>query len=247
MELSLLISLGVFTIAFLIGATAIGGLLLVPTLVVVGNYTVHQVIPVSLMATFFSGVIGSLVFGRKGHVSLRDVAIIALPAGLTALVGTYLLPFIPSKAVEFLIAIFCIGAFLLSFQAVEIQRPAEIDPRLSRRTLALIGAATGLGSALSGTGGPLILIPILSYIGFGSKRSVGMAQAIQLPIGGFAAFGNMTIGAIDYRLAVPITVLVIVGSLCGALYAQRLNVSALRPLISFTMLGCGIFYLVRLA
>lgn len=247
MELSILVSLGLFTIAFLIGATAIGGLLLVPILVVVGGYTVHEVIPVSLLATLFSGIVGSLVFGRKGHVGLRDVAIIALPAGLTALAGTYLLPFVPSKSVEFIIAIFCIGAFLLSVLAIRNIRPADADPRLSRKALAVIGGTTGFGSALSGTGGPLILIPILCHLGFDSKRSVGMAQAIQLPIGGFAVFGNITIGAIDYRLAAPVTALVVLGSLCGALCAQRLNVSALRPLISFTMLGCGIFYLVRLA
>lgn len=246
MELSIFVGLGLVAVAFLIGATAIGGLLLVPVLVIFGGYTVHEVIPNCLFSIFFSGIVGSIIFGRKGHVGMRDVSTIALPAGLAAFAGTYLLPLVPSKGIEFIIAVFCFGAFFTSFFVGGDARPVEAEPKLSQKLLVLIGAGTGLGSTLSGTGGPLILIPVLSFLGLGPKRSVGMAQAIQLPIGAFAALGNIAIGAINYRLALPLTGLVVFGSICGALYAQRLNVSAFRPLISIMMLGCGIFYLARL-
>ena len=96
MELSLSVGFGLFAVSFLIGATAIGGLLLVPVLVILGGYTVHEVIPTCLLSIFFSGVVGSLIFGREGHVGLREVSAIALPAGLLAFLGTYLLPLVPS-------------------------------------------------------------------------------------------------------------------------------------------------------
>lgn len=246
MEFSFLVDLSLFAISFLIGATAMGGLLLVPTLVILGGYSVHEVIPTCLFSIFFSGIVGSLIFGRKGHVGVRDVATIALPAGLAALAGTYLLPLVPAKGIELIIAVMCLGTSLCSPLLSGSGRPDEAEPELSPKLLVAIGTGTGLGSSLSGTGGPLILIPVLTFLGLGPKRSVGMAQAIQLPIGGFAALGNMTLGAINFRLALPVTGLVVIGAICGALYAQRLNGSAFRPLISIMMLGCGIFYLGRL-
>lgn len=246
MEFSIFVGIGLFAASFVIGATAIGGLLLVPVLTVFGGYTVHEVIPACMFSTFFSGIVGSFIFGRKGHVGIRDVAIIAVPASLAALAGTYLLPFVPSKGIEITIAILCLGSSVSSVFFEGGAWSAESEPELSRRLLLAIGAGTGFGSALSGTSGPLILLPILSLLGLGPKRSVGMAQAIQLPIGGFAAFANMTMGSIDYSLALPVAGLVVVGSVCGALCAQRLDVSAFRPIIAALMLGCGIFYVVRL-
>ena len=245
MELTLALYLGIFAVAFLIGATAIGGLLLVPLLVIWGGYPVHTAIPVCLFSIFFSGIVGSLIFGAKGHVRLVDIGNLALPAGAAALIGALLLPFVPSKGIEILIAVLCFGGFWVSSRLTGNSDTAE-DPSVSQARLIYVGIATGLGSSLSGTGGPLILIPILTFLGYGAKRSVGMAQAIQLPIAAFAGVGNLVIGTINFSLALPVAGAVVVGSACGAVFGQRVNGGMLRQLVSFMLLICGIIYAGRL-
>lgn len=235
----------IFSVAFLVGATAIGGLLLVPVVVILGKVPVHTAIPACLFAILFSGIVGSFVFGARGHVGFRDISLIALPAGCAALLGAIMLPLIEPRWIEVLITVLCFVGFYASVRPMRSER-ASVEPEMSKTQFAGLGAFTGLGSSLSGTGGPLILIPILTVLGFPEKRTIGMAQAIQLPIAGFAAAGNVATGVISYDLAIPIAFGVVLGSLCGAVFAQKVGGSVLRPLVSATLLICGIVYLGRI-
>ena len=47
------------------------------------------------------------------------------------------------------------------------------------------------GSSLSGTGGPLLLIPSLLLLNFPVMVAVGLSMAIQIPIAPFATLGHV--------------------------------------------------------
>lgn len=244
-SLTYMVLLAVFVVAVLIGATAIGGLLLVPVVMLLGNTPVQIAIPACLFSIFFSGVVSSYIFSRGGAVKLRDVSAMALPAGAAALAGAVVLPYFAAGVIELFIAVLCFFGFASSLKKAPASEITTVVDT-SKFTLVCIGLFVGLGSSLSGTGGPLLLIPILMVLGFAPKKVVGIAQVIQLPIGGFAAVGNLSVGAIDFGLALPLTATVILGAGLGAMVAQKADPSVFRPLISAMLLIAGAIYLVRL-
>ena len=64
---------------------------------------------------------------------------------------------------------------------------------------------------MSGTGGPLVLLPILLWLHVPVLAAVGLSQVIQLPISAFATAGNILYGAIDATVAAALSVLLMVG------------------------------------
>ena len=56
-----------------------------------------------------------------------------------------------------------------------------------------VGAVTGFLSSVSGTGGPLVLVPILISMSVPVLTAVGLSQAIQLPVAIAATFGQCSL------------------------------------------------------
>lgn len=102
-----------------------------------------------------------------------------------------------------------------------------------------IGAITGFGSAITGTGGPLILVPILIVLGLPVLTAVGLSQAIQIPIAAFASVGNWMSGNLNFDLALVIATVLVVGSLAGALLVHRLPTEPIRKLIAILLVFFG--------
>ena len=75
----------------------------------------------------------------------------------------------------------------------------------------MIGLFVGLGSALTGTGGPVLLIPILLWLNFPLLAVVGLAQGIQIPIALSASTGNYIFSGIDFVLAGILSILLGIG------------------------------------
>ena len=118
---------------------------------------------------------------------------------------------------------------------------------LARPSLLLIGAVTGIASSMSGTGGPLVLIPILLWLHVPVLAAVGLSQVIQLPISAFATAGNVLYGAIDVAVAAALSVLLMVGVWFGARIAHRVSSVALKRFVSLMLLGVGVMMLVKVA
>jgi uncharacterized membrane protein YfcA len=103
-----------FVLAILIGATAIGGLLLVPGLNVIGDVTIHVAIPSCMFAIIFTGIVGTLIFGCRGEIAYSEFFILALGTSVAAFAGSFALVHIPSKIIQISIAILCVASGALS-------------------------------------------------------------------------------------------------------------------------------------
>ena len=110
----------------------------------------------------------------------------------------------------------------------------------------LTGLVTGTGSALSGTGGPLILVPILTWLGLPVLLSVGLGQVIQIPISLMATIGNLNHGEVDFVLAGIIALVMMLGISFGAKLAHSLPAATLRRAVALMLVvsGCGMLYRV---
>ena len=230
-------------VGVLIGAIGIGGVLLVPALTYVGGIGIHVAIASAMVAYFFAGGVGSIEFARRGSIRWSDAAWLAAGAMPGAFAGAAAASAVPSFALELLIAVLIIASAL---NALLGKGPAGGAPRsLAKRSLLLIGFATGIASSMSGTGGPLVLVPILLWLHVPVLAAVGLSQVIQLPISAFATAGNILYGAIDVTIAAALSVLLMVGVWFGARIAHRVSSVALKRFVSLMLLGVGVMMLVK--
>ena len=112
--------------------------------------------------------------------------------------------------------------------------------RLNPIHFILIGFVTGFGSAVSGTGGPLILVPIAIYLGVPVLTAVGLSQAIQIPIAAFASIGNWVAGNLNVELALVMAAALVVGTLAGAILIHRLPTEPMRKYIAVLIILVGL-------
>ena len=232
-------------VGLLIGAIGVGGVLLVPALTHIGGMAIHVAIASSMVAYFFAGGVGAIEFSRQGSIRWGDAAWLAAGAMPGAFIGAAVASAVPALALEFLIAMLIIASALNSLRGGV---PVDHEPRaLAKGALFVIGVVTGIGSSMSGTGGPLVLIPILLWLHVPVLAAVGLSQVIQLPISVFATVGNIVYGTIDFMTAAALSVLLMIGVWFGARIAHRVSSIALKGIVSLMLLGVGVMMLVRLA
>lgn len=231
----------------LIGAIGIGGVLLVPALTYIAAIDVHQAIPACMLSFLATGIIGAIVFARHGSIQWPAVGWLCVGAVPCAYLGSVVLPAIPEYLVMALIALLMVLAGVDAWRKslpTATQAGSAVAP--GRAQYILIGAVTGFGSAISGTGGPLILVPILIYLGLPVLTAVGLSQAIQIPIAAFASVGNWVSGNLDFELAMIMSIALVVGTLAGAIGVHKLPTEPIRKWIALFILLVGLGVGIRL-
>lgn len=231
----------------LIGSVGIGGVLLVPSLNYLAEIPVHSAIPACTFSYLATGAIGVLVFSRHGSIRWVDVGWLSLGAIPASLFGSMSLLSIPADAVMGLIAVMMVFAGIDTVTRTRRQLASQPRHRtMGASAYVLIGALTGYGSAVTGTGGPLILVPLVIYLGIPVLTAVGLSQAIQIPIALFATTGNLIAGNLDLRLGLIIGALLVFGSVSGGILVHRLPLKPVRQVIAWLLLVVGIAIGLRL-
>ena len=103
------------------------------------------------------------------------------------------------------------------------------------------------GSGFTGTGGPVILIPLLILARQPLATTVAAAQIIQLPIALCASAAHAAAGSLDLPLACLIGAVLLGGSLAGQWLGRRLNTRRLQTAVSLMLLGTGLWFAWRAA
>lgn len=118
------------------------------------------------------------------------------------------------------------------------------DAEVSNRILLTVGGVTGFLSSLTGTGGPLVLVPIMMSMSVPVLTAVGLSQAIQLPVAIAATLGNVLYGKLDLTLGGILAASLTVGSWYGAKLAHVVPRTLLRQIVSVVLLLIGAFILI---
>src|SRR5690606_30959053 len=119
-------------------------------------------------------------------------------------------------------------------------RAATEDRRsLPRFGLAALGSVTGFLSAMTGTGGPLVLIPLLVWMRLPALAAIGLAQAIQLPVAALATAGNAVAGSLDLRLGAVLGIGIVAGTWAGARLAHALPRRTLHTAVAALLIAVG--------
>ena len=117
-----------------------------------------------------------------------------------------------------------------------------IHPRekIVKSKLIFIGAVTGYFSALSGTGGPLILIPLMLWSSVPITMAIGLAQSIQLPISIFATVGNSWSGILNLSIAIPLATGIAFGTYFGGIWIRGVPTSQIKKGVAIVLALIGI-------
>ena len=166
----------------------------------------------------------------------------AIPA---AFLGSFLSSVISAQGLEFFIAVLIIfvggNAVMTGGQLIENQR------NLEKTTLVGLGTITGIGSALSGTGGPLILVPILVWLKVPVLTAVGLSQAVLLPVAALATTGNFIFGSVDIIIGSTLALALMIGASIGARIAHSVSGTTLKKVVAWVLVAVGFLMVLRLA
>jgi len=230
----------------LIGAAGIGGVILVPLLVYFAGVDIHTSIAAAVAAFLVSGFVGTVVYSQRGTIQWIDFMSISIGAVPGAFIGAYVLPKINAQLLTFFIAIALLVSAVRQIRSnkmVDVDRPFR---EVSKHQMAVVGLVTGFFSVLSGTGGPLVLLPLLTWLSVPLVTAIGLSQAIQLPIAIFATVGNEANNLVNWDLALFLAIGLAIGSFIGAKSSKRLPVEHIRALVAFLLFGSGAYMIIAL-
>ena len=241
----LLMAIGLAT-GTLIGAVGVGGVLLVPALVLLGGLDVHEATPVATLSFLFTGIAGlagPVAYPRQGRIdwpTTRWLRLFAIPG---AVGGASTNVALSSTSVTVVIAVTLTAAAVRSLRGTSDSGPK--GSKLGPATLAVIGAVVGFGSTLSGTGGPVLLIPVMLLGGAGVKLAVSSSQPLQVPIAIFGAASFLAYGSLDWQLALSLGTAQGVGTVVGARISDRLPVEMLLRLVTWALVVSAAVFAVK--
>jgi uncharacterized protein len=222
----------------LVGLTGIGGVILVPVLTGAAGVPLERAIAACMLGFFFSSVYAAFIHLRRARLAWGPVIALSAAAAGGAVLGAATLELLPGPAVRLFVAALALGSGLHALatrHAPGIRAPGP-------GWLAFLGIVVGYGSAISGTGGPVMLIPILLLLRTPASEAIALGVASGLPITVAATAVYAAAGRIDTPLALTLTVFLIAGVYAGAKLLHRLSGRALTAAVAWTLIGVGLWF-----
>lgn len=229
-------------VGVLIGMVGVGGVLLPPGLVTLGGMGPHAATATSTWAFLFTGVVGTAAYAWRGVVPWPMLTRLAVGLVPAAFLGAAANALLPAPAVLLLLALLTL---LVGVRQLLRPRAAGSGRGPGSAGLVAVGVGVGFTCALTGTGGPVLLVPVLLALGVAPVRAVAVSQAAQLAIVVPASAGYLQAGVTDVRLGSLLGVLAAGGTVVGALLATRMRPARLGQVVALACTVAGGFLLVR--
>jgi uncharacterized membrane protein YfcA len=112
----------------------------------------------------------------------------------------------------------------------------------------VVGAITGFGSALTGTSGPVVSLPMFLLLRWPITTSLGSAQAVQLPIAAASTLSYIVLrpGVIEWPLAGAIALGLAPCVAVGAVIAHRVPKSTLKLTVATVLVVSAVVLIAKL-
>jgi len=129
------------------------------------------------------------------------------------------------------------------------EAPEEEEEPLSRGVLALAGLVTGFASALTGTSGPVVGLPLLMLAQCPIRSSLGLVQAIQVPIAlaSMVAYLTLRPGVIQWEIVAALAVGSAPAVPLGAYLADKIPAAGLKLVVAIVLVVSSVVLVAKLA
>lgn len=230
-------------VGVLVGCVGIGGVLLPPALVYVGGLDLHLAMATGMWSFFFTGVVGTMAYSRRN--SLDWGMVLWLGAGIVpaAVFGALSNAALPAEVLMVLLATLITATGVNAFaKGSSAERTAH---SFSPLLLLQIGVVVGFGSALTGTGGPVLLVPILVFLRAPTLSAIGVSQVVQIPVAISSTLGNVLFGQVDFSLGTTLGLVAAAGVVIGTSIAHAVPILTLRRTVAVSLVASGVLIAVR--
>lgn len=236
--------LAAVVVGFLIGAIGIGGILLIPALASLAQLTPHQASATALFTFLFTGLLGTVLFQRKGSIDWRQAATVCAGAIVFSYLGARASAYVSGPALMRVIGLLIVFAGAYVFYPAKPRAVAAADERRTGLLLA-IGAASGFGSGFSGAGGPLFSVPLMVIGGFPALTAIGTSQVLQVWSAGAGSYAHLAAGVIQWPLVPGLVVAELAGVVAGVRLAHAVSALVLRRLAGASCLVVGAWMVAK--
>jgi len=201
-------------------------------------------------ATFIAtGIVGSLGYLRsgelKGKVAGKAAGILSLASVIGAFSGAQINTLLDKSLFAVLLGLFVLftGILILYRQKKQLKSESKLQIGSGKGLmwLAGVGIAVGFPGGLLGVGGPVLAVPLMVVLGVPMLLSVALAQVQSIFISGFATVGYMVHEAVDWYLALFLTIPLLIGTISGWYIAQRIKASKLQVSLALVLIVLGIY------
>jgi uncharacterized membrane protein YfcA len=233
-------------VGFFIGAVGVGGVLLIPFLVLLGGLDIHAAAATALFTFLFTGLLGTWLFQRRGSIRWRLAVPVCAGATVAGYLGAAAGGLIAPRPLTLLIAaIIMVAGLWVLRPAPERSIPRDGASPGDTATLLGVGAAAGFGSGLSGAGGPLFSVPIMVLLGFSPLAAIGVSQVLQIVAAVSGSAASVQDGRIHFVIAVWVTAFELAGVVAGTRLAHSVSGVVLRRIAAWLCIAVAAFMAVR--
>lgn len=243
MSAILLLILLALLVGVLIGCVGIGGVLLPPALAYIGGLGLHLAMATAMWSFLFTGIAGTVSFAR--HRSLDWHMVLWLGVGIVpaAVLGARSNTLLPEDVLTVLLALLLVVTGADALLGSRASRHSSGPP--GTFALLLVGALVGFGSALTGTGGPIMLVPILLLLRTPVLVAVGVSQVVQIPVAVSATLGYVLYGQTDFALGTVLGIVGVIGVFVGTQVAHIMPASRLQRIVAIALVATGLLLIAR--
>lgn len=230
-------SVAALLIGLLIGSVGIGGVLLVPWLTQAIGLPVRDAVAIAMLSFVATGIAALFACARslKSPGTIRWPLVLATAPG--ALLGAAVIALVPERAALALLAgaVAISGGRLLSRPPTPVAAPAASTSPPGWG----VGGLAGFASSLTGTGGAMVLTPMLLWRGVPVLDAILLGQVVQLPIAATATLGHALGHGVDWTAGAAIGAMQVPGVLAGRRLAEALPVATVTRLLGMVLLAAA--------
>lgn len=241
-----LLALVALAAGLFIGTVGVGGVLLIPFLVLLGGLDIHAAAATALFTFLFTGILGTALFQRRGSINWRLAIPVCAGSAIAGYLGSVAAAHIDPRPLTLLISAIIVVAGAYVFRpAAPRDVPRDGSQPGDLRTLIAVGGASGFGSGLSGAGGPLFSVPIMVVLGFSPLAAIGVSQVLQIVAAAFGSLSAMQDGRIHWQIGAWVTGFELAGVVVGAWLAHAVSATVLRRMAALLCIVVGAFMGLR--
>lgn len=227
---------GCCAVGLMIGWCGVAGFLLPILFVNACGLSVAESLFFSFLCFAVSGAIGAVNYHQRGELPLGPTLRLSGGSLGGSLAGAALGGLVLAETVKMILyAVVLLSGSAIALRELHPQREACRD-RVPGSWLVLLGAVAGLICALSGAGGPVLVMPLLVVLGFPAKAAVGMAllDSVFIALPAVAVYGS--------RCQVPALVPLLAVALCSHAVGVTIgSITAVRVPQSLLKRGVALF------
>ena len=239
-----------------IGLTGIAGFLLPMFYTGFLNLPAADALALSFAAFLISGILGSFNYFRSGNLTLPAAFILSAGSLVGAIFGVKLNLLISEEMIKLILYLVVLlsGVSILvrEWLAKHQNKPSASAKSGRSETIdwksillyLILGLTTGAVCAASGAGGPVLVMPLLTTLGFPAHMAVGIAlfDSIFIAIPSIAGYFYAASDVSSlFRLLPLVLILHGAGVYAGSRYAPKINQNLLKTIVASAsiLIACG--------